>query len=144
MLSSAGFVLSLCNRGAPFSEAGRLFERVRHLQDAEVRLVAADDLQSNGKPFRGESRRHRGRGIAGGRDIPAGLHPVDVVIELNAGDLRRVRHIDVEGRQLRGGQNEVFVFFQECLKAPPNLAVRDFGACHVRAGQAAVLPRSQP
>src|SRR5712691_7061249 len=117
------------------TEASRLFERVRHLQDAEVFFVAADDLHSNRKSFGREASRHRGRWIARCRDVPAGLHPVDVVIELYARDLCWVRRVDVEWRQLRGGQNEVLVLFKECLKTPPELAVSGFGAGNIGACQ---------
>src|SRR5579862_3545403 len=63
----------------PLAEAGRLLERVRHLQDAEVFFIATDDLQPNGKPFRCKARWHRGCRIARCRNVPARLHPVDVV-----------------------------------------------------------------
>ena len=77
----------LHNNGALLTEASRLFERVRDLQDAEVLFIAADDLHANRKSFRREAARHRGRWIACCRDVPAGLHPVDVVGELHARDL---------------------------------------------------------
>jgi hypothetical protein len=42
----------------PLPEAGRLFECVSKLQDAEVFVGAADDLHAYGKAVRGEARRH--------------------------------------------------------------------------------------
>ena len=47
--SSAGAAAAIALRdiGSLFSEVRCLFKRVRHLQDAEVFLVAADDLQSD-------------------------------------------------------------------------------------------------
>ena len=40
------------------AKTSRLFERVRHLQDAEVFFVAADDLQANRKSLWREASRH--------------------------------------------------------------------------------------
>src|SRR6202007_2999792 len=115
------------------AEAGGLFESVGHLQDAEVCVVAADDLHSNGKTFRGEAAGDGGRWIAGGGDIPTGLHPVDVVGELHACNFGRIRRVYVEWLQLRGGKNEIFVLFEECLKEAPEPAMRGFGAREIRA-----------
>ena len=42
----------------PLAEAGRLLECVSQLQDAEVRLGAADDLDANRKSFRREACGH--------------------------------------------------------------------------------------
>ena len=112
---------------------------MRHLQDAEIFFVAADDLYADREPFRSEAGRDRGGRIACGRDVPAGLHPVDIVRELHAGDLGGVGRVDVERRQLRGGQDEVFVFFEEGLEAAPELAVGDLGARYFHAGQAQAL-----
>src|SRR5580692_3402885 len=67
---------------ALLAEAGGLFEGVGHLQDAEVLLVAADDLDADGEAFRGEAAGDRRGRIASGRDVPAGFHPVDVAREL--------------------------------------------------------------
>ena len=131
----------LRNGRALLAEAGRLFERVRHLQDAEVFLVAADDLHANRKSFRREAARHRGRRISRCRDIPAGLHPVDVVIELHTRDFRWIWRVDIKWRQLRRGQNEVLVLFEKCLKAPPELAVGSLGACRDPCRSVAALPR---
>src|SRR4029077_10365700 len=88
----------LRNDRALLTEASRLFERVRHLQDAKVFFVAAHDLHANGNSFRRETAWHRSRGIARRRDIPAGLHPVDVVIEFHARDLGWIRRVDVKCR----------------------------------------------
>src|SRR5271155_4923242 len=121
--------------GVFLAEASRLFESVRHLQDAEVLLVAADDLQADRKTFRCETCRHGGRWIARCRNVPATFHPVDVVIELHACELRRILRGYVERRQLRGGQNEVLVFFEERLKTPPYYSVRRLGAREVHARQ---------
>ena len=109
----------LSDHGAPFAEAGGLLEGARHLQHAEVFFVPSDYLHADRKPFRGEAARHRGRRITGRRYVPAGFHPVDVAIELHAGDLRGIGRADVEWGQLRGGQNEVLVSFEERLKASP-------------------------
>src|SRR5580704_2901791 len=98
------------------TEASRLFERVRHLQDAEVFFVAAHDLHTYRKPLGRETAWHRSRRIARRRDVPARLHPVDVVIELHAGNLRRIRRVDIEWWQLRGGQDKVFMLLEKCLK----------------------------
>src|ERR1700682_6538771 len=113
--------MHLRNGRVRLTEASRLFERVRHLQDAEIFFVAADDLHSNRESFGREASRHRGRWIARCRNIPAGLHPVDVVIELYARDLRWVWRVDVEWRQLRGGEEkktQIFLVIQE-QKARP-------------------------
>src|SRR5437870_3429978 len=115
------FRWKLCNGRPLLAEAGRLFERVRHLQDAEVVVVAAGDLQANRKSFGSEAGRDRRRWIARCRDVPTGLHPIDVVGELHAGDFGWIWRSDVEWRQLSGRQNEVFVLVQKCLKAPPEL-----------------------
>ena len=108
-----------------------LLEGVAELEDAEVLLVAADDLETDRKAFRCEAGGDRGSGIAGGGDIPAALHPVDVVSEMDAVDLCRPGCVDVEGRQLRRGQDEVLVLFQEGLKAAPQLCVPDLRAGNV-------------
>ena len=49
---------SLRNARALLAESSRLFERVRHLQDAEIFFVAADDLHAYRKSFRRETSRH--------------------------------------------------------------------------------------
>ncbi len=126
---------ALSDGGMFFAEASRLFESVRHLQYAEVLLVAADDLQADRKTLRCETCRHGGRRIAPCRNVPATIHPVDVVIELHACDLRRILRGYVERRQLRGGQNEVLVFFEERLKTPPDHSVCHLGARKVHARQ---------
>ena len=51
--------------GWPFlTEAGRLFERVGDLKDAEIVFVAADDLNAHRESFRCETGRYGGRWIA--------------------------------------------------------------------------------
>jgi hypothetical protein len=50
------YALYLHNDRVLLSEAGRLFERVGHLQDAEVCLIVADDLHADRKSFRREAR----------------------------------------------------------------------------------------
>ena len=121
--------------GTPSAEVGGLFEGVGELEDAEVLLVAADDLQADGQAFGREACGHGSSGIAGSGDVPAALHPVDVVGEVNAVDLGGPGRVDVEGRQLRGGQDEVLVAFQEGLKAAPHVGVRDLCAGDVVAGE---------
>ena len=79
------------------------------LEHAEVLLVAAYDLQSDGEAFGREAGGDGSRWIAGSGDVPAALHPVDVVGEVNAVDLGGPGRVDVEGRQLGGGQDEVLV-----------------------------------
>jgi hypothetical protein len=49
---------NLCDFRALLAEAGRLFERVRHFEDAEVCFVAADNLHANRKSFGSEASRH--------------------------------------------------------------------------------------
>src|SRR6266850_1845677 len=56
-----------------------LLEGVGELQHAEVVAVAADDLDSDRKPFGGEAGGDRDRRVAGDRDVVAALHPVEVV-----------------------------------------------------------------
>ena len=118
-----------------FAETGCLFKCMRELQDAEILLVAADDLQADGKTFGREAGRHRGCGISGGRDVPAGLHPVDVVVEVHAGDLGWIGRVDVERRQLRGGQDEVLILLEEGLEAAPDEAMGNLGTGDVLAGE---------
>src|SRR5438270_9923271 len=109
---------------------------MRYLQDAEVRVVAADDLNTDGKAFGREAAGHgRGR-IARCRDIPARLHPVDIIFELHTSDFGWVWSVDIERRHLGGGQNEVLVRFEKRLKAAPDLRLRGLRACDVRAGEA--------
>src|ERR1700677_5152196 len=117
------------------AEAGGLFEGVRHLQDAEVCLVAADDLHSHRKSLGREAAWHRSCRITRGRYIPAGFHPFDVALKLHPRDLRWIRSVDIECRQLGGGQNEVFILFEECLEAPPHLGVGGLGARQIGAAQ---------
>src|SRR3954468_17226473 len=69
-LSESAFFFQRNDRPV-LAKASRLFERVRDLQHAEVLFVAADDLQANGKSFRREATRRRGRWISRSRDIPA-------------------------------------------------------------------------
>src|SRR5882762_383191 len=76
-------------RWAAFPELRCLLEGVGELQHAEVVAVAADDLQADGKPFRGEASGDRDRRVAGDGDVVAALHPVEVVIHAHAGDLAR-------------------------------------------------------
>src|SRR5262245_36953846 len=97
---------------------------MRDLQDTEILFGAAHDLQSDRKTFRRETCRDRNRWIAGGRNIPAGLHPIDVVRKLYARDRVGIRGLDIERRRLGCGQNEIFVLFKERLKAAPKLAAR--------------------
>src|SRR4051812_26371843 len=99
------------------TEAGRLLECVSKLQDAEVLFVAADDLDAYRKSFWREACRHGCRRIPGRGDIPAGFHPVDIVVEFDARDFRGVGHVDIERRQLRRRQHEIFVLLEESLKA---------------------------
>src|SRR5579862_6167493 len=94
---------STCHCRTLLAKTGRLLESVRHLQDAEVLFVAADDFDADGKSFGCEAAGYGGRGISGCRDIPAGFHPVDVAGEFHSGDFGRIRRVDVEWRQLRCG-----------------------------------------
>jgi len=64
-----------------------MFEGVGELEDAEVLLVAADDLEADGQAVGREACGHGNSRIAGSGDVPAALHPVDVVGEVNAIDL---------------------------------------------------------
>jgi hypothetical protein len=66
------------------AEAGGLFEGVSELKDIEVLLVTADDLKSDGEAFGSETCGHGDSGVAGSGYVPAALHPVDVVGEVNA------------------------------------------------------------
>src|SRR6202041_3461947 len=93
------------------------------------------DLQSDGQALGCEACGHGNGRIAGSGDVPAALHPVDVVGEVNAVDFCGPGRVDVEGRQLRGGQDEVLVAFQEGLKAAPHVGVRDLCAGDVAAGE---------
>jgi hypothetical protein len=61
--------------GTASAEVSGLFKGVRELEDAEVLLVAAYNLEADGQAFRRESCGHRNSGIAGSRDVPAGFHP---------------------------------------------------------------------
>ena len=123
------------NIGPPSTEAAGFFEGMSELEDAKVLLVAAHDLEADGQAFGREACGYGGSGVAGSRDVPAAFHPVDVVGEVNAVDLGGPRYVDVEGRQLRGGQDEVLVAFQEGLKAAPQVGVRDLCAGDVAAGE---------
>src|SRR5579864_3589274 len=78
---SQEWLCHLGNARALLAKAGGLFEGVGQLQDTEIRLVAADDLDADGEAFRREAAGDRGSRIAGGRDVPAGFHPVDVAGE---------------------------------------------------------------
>src|SRR5260370_14146818 len=118
-----------------FTETGCLFKCVRELQNTEILSVATDDLHADGKTFGRIAGRHRGCGISSGRDLPAGLHPVGVVVEVHAGDLSRVGCVDVERGQLPGGEDEVFLPLEESLGAAPDQATGDLSAGYVLAGQ---------
>src|SRR5262245_58849133 len=100
---------------------------MRHLQNAEVFLVTTDDLNAYRKSFGCEACGHRSCWISGRRDVPAGLHPIDVISELYSGDFGWVWDIDIEWRQLRRRENKEFVLFEECLKASPKLGMSGFG-----------------
>src|SRR5690349_5593812 len=92
----------LRNGRALSGELSGLFEGVRELECGEVLVVAANDLYADGKAFGREAGGYRGGGIAGGRDIPAGLHPIDVVRQTYSGDGSGVGCVDIEGRDLSG------------------------------------------
>src|SRR4029453_4731442 len=100
----------LRNGRMSLTEASHTFKRVSKLQDAEVLFGAADDLHANGKSFRRKACRHRGRGIPSGRDIPAGLHPVDVAVELDPRNLPWIRRVDGERRPRGGGRQKSSYF----------------------------------
>ncbi len=118
------------------AESGGLLEGVGELEDGEILLVAADDLNADGESFGSEAGRHGGSRVTGGGDVPAGLHPIDVAGEFHAGDLGGVGRVDVEGRQLRGGENEILVLLKEGLETAPDPAVGGFGARDIGAGEA--------
>src|SRR5438552_18487324 len=85
----------LCRkRGAAFPGLRCLLEGVGELQDAEVVAVAADDLQADREPVGREAGGHRDRRVAGDGDVVAALHPVEVVVHANAGDLARPFLVD--------------------------------------------------
>ena len=54
---------------------------------------------------------------------------------MDTGDLRWIGSVDVERRQLRGGEDEVFILLKEGLKAAPEKAVRSLGAGDVLSGE---------
>src|SRR5665213_2192224 len=108
--------------GTTFSEVGGLFKGVGELEGAEVLLVAAYYLQSDGQAFGGEACGHGNGRIASSGDVPAAFHPINVVGKVDAIDLGGPGRIDVKGRKLGGGQDEVLVVCQEALKAAPHLS----------------------
>ena len=101
---------------------------MRNLQDTEVLFVAANNLHADRKAFGRKAGRYRGCRVSGGRDVPARLHPVDVVVEVHARDLSWIGSVDVERWQLRGGQDEVFILLKESLEAAPDESMGNFGA----------------
>src|SRR5580692_8686945 len=80
--------------GPMLSGVGGLLEGMCELEHAEVLLVAPYDLQSDGQAFGREACGYGGSGIAGSGDVPATLHPVDVVGEVNAVDFCGPRRVD--------------------------------------------------
>src|ERR1700722_4785587 len=116
------------------AESGCLFQCVRKLQDTEILLIAAHDLQADGKTLGCKACRDRGCRVSGGRNVPASLHPVDVVVEVDARDLSRIGRVDVERRQLGGGEDEVFILQEESLVAAPEESVGSLGPGDVMAG----------
>src|ERR1700735_3467130 len=125
----------LRDRRTSLSESRWLFKCVRKLQDTEILLIAADNLHANRKAFARKSRRHGGCRVSRGRDVPAGLHPVDVIAKVDAGDLRWIGRVDVERRQLRGWEDEVFILLKESLKAAPEEGMGNLGAGDVLTGE---------
>src|SRR2546426_4312100 len=116
-------------RWAAFPELGGLLEGVGELQDAEVVAVAADDLQADRKPVGRESGGDRDRRVAGDGDVVAALHPVEVVVHANGGDLARPFLVDREGRELGHRAQQELVALQE----PPH-AVKQIAAQRLRPG----------
>src|SRR5208282_2109937 len=92
-------------------------------------------LHADGKTFGCKAGRHRGCWVSSGRDVPAGLHPVDVVVEAHTGDLGWIRSVDIERWQLGGGKDEVFVLLEESLEAAPYEGMGNLGAGDVLASQ---------
>src|SRR5581483_10334387 len=80
------------------AKAGRLLKSVGQLKNADVLLVAADDLQPDGKSFRSKPRGNRRGRIPGRRYVPAGLHPVDITLKFHPRDFSRIRLLDFKGR----------------------------------------------
>ena len=117
------------------AESGCLSKCVRKLQDTEILLFAAHDLHADGKAFGCKAGRHRGCRVSGSRDVPASFHPIDVVVEVDACDLSRIGRVDVERRQLGGGEDEVFILLEESLPAAPEEAMGNLGAGDVVAGE---------
>src|SRR5439155_24997558 len=87
---------SCCLLWSAFPVLRGLLESVRQLQHAEVVPVTSDDLQPDRQSPGREAGGHRDRGVAGGRDPVAALHPVDVVVELHARDFPRIGLVDRE------------------------------------------------
>src|SRR5437870_5668925 len=130
-----------CKRGlfrrgwTPLPDAGRLLEGVRQLQHAEVVAVTADDLDADGQALGRKACRHRNRGMARRRDEVAALHPVDIVVQLHAGDFGRILLLDRERRHLVHRAHQELVALEERAQTVKYLRAQLIAARHLLAGQ---------
>src|SRR5258708_38476085 len=96
------------------------------LQQAEIVLVASDDLQADWQSFAAESAGNgEGRG-AGDGDAGTGTHPVDVGVEFDAVDFGRVGHGHIKRQYLDHGCHEEIVLFHELAHAMEQLRALHF------------------
>src|SRR4029453_6775396 len=101
LLVSSLILPLVVQRRAPFPCAGRGLKGLRELQHRKIGAVSSDDLDADGQRriVAREAGRYRNRGVARNGDVVAALHPVEIVIEVHAGDLARPLHV---GRERRG------------------------------------------
>ena len=105
----------------------RLLEGERNLQYGKVLAVRTDDLQAHRQSRGREAAGHGDRRRPGRADVIARAHPVEVGLELDAVDTRRVGHADRERQNLGHGRRQKIVALHEfphAMKKPRALHFR--------------------
>src|SRR5262245_7546867 len=93
----------------PGSKSSLLLECIRELKQLEIRAVAADDLDADGKPIGSKTCRNGYRRPKGRRDPIRRLHPRDVVFHLHAIDGRGPVQRGIEWGDLIHGAKQEFI-----------------------------------
>ncbi|MNJ72683.1 hypothetical protein D3C77_693740 [compost metagenome] len=101
-----------------------LFVGVGQLQDSEVGLVSADDLQAHGQAAGVEANLYVGYRATGQGAGNHHLHPAVIGVHGHAFDGGGPRLGFIEGEHLGAGQQQVVVFFEQPGDRPIPVAAR--------------------